>query len=317
MKNTERKYRKQISTNSWMVKIQRWTFGDAYYFQGYCGFFWLTWLCVLLAPLTLIGKILEFVGKFLWNSIDFESWEEYKKTKRKERNKFNPEKYAQDILNLGELLDLLKCEISDITSKIYSTEQPRPEGAYDLYINIDVYVFQWAGTNLNWRDFLPRARQIVEKQKEETARKEKIAARNKKNMQLLSQYSSYLVKPAIILGAVLVAWVVYKFLFVIILSLFTLSNLFYLGICGGIALGTCLFLFLAFLGCKKAMDVSGDIIKSLPTESISKKTHLFDVVISGIKNGFGFIFETIGMLYTKECPLIEWADETKPIEKNK
>lgn len=59
-------YKKTVSRNGWMRRIQVWTFGKYVpEFGGYCPFFWFTWFCVAVAPLTAIMKFVEVVFKGL------------------------------------------------------------------------------------------------------------------------------------------------------------------------------------------------------------------------------------------------------------
>src|SRR6266403_837576 len=57
-----RRYRKPLNKNGWMVKLQRLAFGNITpHFVGYCPFFWFTWLCLLILPAALLVRLIAFI----------------------------------------------------------------------------------------------------------------------------------------------------------------------------------------------------------------------------------------------------------------
>ena len=45
------------------------------------------------------------------------------------------------------------------------------------------------------------------------------------------------------------------------------------------------------------------------------KIGFFGKIGNALSSGAEFLVETIETIYTRECPLIEWTDETEPIQK--
>lgn len=54
-----------LKVNSWHVKLQKWTFGNASLRKNLCPHFWLTIFCIIVSPIMLVLKTLGAIGLFV------------------------------------------------------------------------------------------------------------------------------------------------------------------------------------------------------------------------------------------------------------
>lgn len=283
-----RKYRKVINRNGWMAKLYEFSTGREPKFTGYCPFVWSTWFWVLMFPLTVAGKALEWFGSVF-----------------------------------ATLMKSDKVRLSDFEK-------------YYVYIRLQDYNFvledyynqsfdsaefkKFVAQNKNWLEILKKGYER-EKSKADScfSNPEPIEEKKNEKLELLKEkamkFAAWLVKPALVLSAIFAAWVIYTFLGYLY-SIISLKDILGALLIVGVVVGALCLLF--FIG----RFVSS--LWSVTREATIKEDKQPSVIASfawsalkAIPNAIIFLFETGAMLYKKECPLIEWSDKTKPIEKNK
>ena len=302
-----RKKQKKMSRNGWMARFYTWTFGAPPRFTGYCPLFWTIWICVILSPFVLIGKIFEFLIKLAITF--FEPTEADLKAKRQQQEE-------------EEKAERRRKPLDEEIVELYEFTQKYPD--YELYsaaIHTDVRncAIQWAYETPNWKDFYPQAKANVDRgEAQEKAWEERRRVR-KAQMDKIVHYLSFAVKPLLVLSAVFAGFFIYKFV-AIVVGMITFGQVVFWATCIGIAAVTVGALILGSLGIYKVGCIVSDKLDSRPEKPVKpKRTYfLFDRVLRGIVEGISFVFETIRMTYKKECPLIIWTnDETGPIEKRR
>ena len=299
MENNISNFGKKLSKKHWMPRLYKYSFGKDYEGRGWCVLFWSSWLAIGLLPFTLLGKGLGFLGGLF---LDFIPEKEEKKSKF----------YPQDHV----LVSLYEKNWSFKNDNLY--EIPGIFGYYER-------IKQWLSENPNWRDLYPaaKARQAeyqrlykIQQEREEALEAKREARRQKLKVKkdILIKFGSYLVKPLLFVSAGIAVWFVYLtvgWLF----SQITLAGV----IETAKALGAILTIIVAGYGVlwmgRKVFNFTSRVKKILPVEE--EKESLISRVIDAIIEGISFLSDTVKLLYTKNCPIIEWADETKPIEKLK
>jgi len=297
--NEIRKYQKQINKNGWQCRIQKWAFDiDAETtYMGYCPFFWMTLLCVLVSPiiwlvrciLSIFGSVGDIVESLVPN---FEKKETLKKVKPLKRKspEFDELEYALDRAD-GDILRL-----------------KYPE---------------WVKENPNWQEEVREVRaKIAEaKAKRKKEAKEK-AIKIQKRRDQLAGYARLTVKPLLVISSLGCAWVLWHVAKVLITYwAITLSVL-------GCSLLGWAFIVLVIKFCGIVKNTLNRT-KATKRPKVKRETqpgpisNAFDAVINFFKfvwefvsKAFSFAKEVVVMSYKKECPLIQWdEEESKPIEK--
>lgn len=311
MNNIEPKKQKKINRDTyWMYKLLDFCWGKSHVplFRGYCPLFHATWITIVLLPLVLVGKIFEFVGGIFWDLIKNSSVSETKS----EPQKTNIIKPADHFIErvFEEILKRPDENESDIVWEIYYDSimlQPERE---------------WFLNTPNWKSFYPaiKERIIKAKKDEEKAKIRKAALKVK--IDTIISYTSWMVKPFFVISGIAAGIVLYKIMFFIVgklAGLFTLNLLWTYAQAAGILFAA--VLLIAFIA--KIFQLIRAKLNSIPDSpkvQEIQQSSLFTKIISGLGNfiseGYGFLRDTIKMLYKKECPMIVYQEKNGPIEKN-
>lgn len=265
-----------------MRKLQKWTWGKATpKFVGYCPFFWFTWLCLLLTPVTLVFKTVVFLFRLVFSAIPETFW----------------------ITRPPDSILVIFYEVYLDGGSI--------KHVYDNWTGFD-YVLKWVAITPDWENCIKAiiAKQLKKAEKEAVAEPKRARLANR-----MSRYSSYIVKPILATAIIFVLYILLPkvwqgavLLWQVILSVSWADLLVMIkgaGIFGAAIL--ILWAFIYFLTrfieglrrCPKCPEKIG----------WSYRTGL------ALGSGVEFLFETIAALYTSECPLIEWDDHSEPIQR--
>lgn len=287
---TERKYCKKVNTNGWMARLQLWAFDiDASEkYVGYCPFFWMTWVCLLCAPFILILKIGESIFDFF--------------------SEASSTYFSKDLPSKANNITY-EIPYDFVIHNMYLSKK-NSEDSWEEYA--EKYK-EWIAANPTWWEDYHKCEELKEKQKQ---REQAFQQRKELIINKLSNIIKFLVKPILILSILLVAFLIYKLVF--ILPWLAIGK--FVGTQGILIASILALLFVGKLIAKwigSAFNFINRNIEDKPTKvvcetkepgAISKGFHL-------IGTFFGFIFETIKMTYKKECPLIEWGEESGKITK--
>jgi len=291
--NTERKYRKQINKDGWMCSVQKWSFGKRTpTFVGYCPFFWFTWLCIFISPLVLVGKFFEFLTNLVVSCWPVSSPQKAKKVERP-RDRY--------IIAYYEKLN----------------SNPKPSESelinFNSYMADDVRA--WIAVTPNWEDI---AKSLIVKRDRAIEREEKKLQRQAKLQASIKKFaylSGFIVKPILFLLALAVGYVVLRVSWLFIRQI-TWGVVIGCGELLGLSLAAAIVVsLLSTLFGKVKLKWSSIPEKPSKYEEDISEDCVANKILECVGNVFGFIKETVGMLYTRECPLIEWGEESKRIEK--
>jgi hypothetical protein len=313
MNNTEdiRKKEKKLNREHWMCRVQMYTFGiDApNYYMGYCPFFWMTWVSLLVLPIVFLGKTFVKLTSILIRPVT-----RYIDTRAKAREaeliKTPLEPTYNTILDVygvfGKDDFVLGLDGQKITLEDYS----RLIFCYD-YVRDERFRL-WFLQNPNWRDtHLEKAR--AERQRvegEERERRKKREARNRKLSNVAGLCGRGLFKlliPTVIIALGALAY----YCIIKLCSVVELADVVLVfSIIGFIVAG--------FLACR----ILGDFLSTFVfTEPVKDKISrvlgrifddggICDGLTNKIRNVREFIIDTVALTYKAECPLILWGDET-------
>lgn len=282
MNNIKKEKQKVISRNHWMFRLHKFCWNREARYEGYCPFFWNTWLNIGLLPLVVVWKGLE--NCFSWIC---DLWPE-----REEKIKKIAPAPDWAIVDRFEKQDLYY----------------RP--AWHHYID-------WFNITPNWKDLYPAAklreterRRIAAEQEEKNKlRREKLEAKKQK----IVGWLQYLVKPALAISALYVAYILYLFInWLIKVSSWAgvVSFSKSLGLAAIIVLAASIVVFLVQTVFKKVTQYNNETLISKQEQGFISKC------FSAVGEGFSFVKDTIQIVYYKKCPLIRLTDgETRPIEK--
>lgn len=310
--NTEpqRKYRKKVNRNGWMARVQRYVTGREPRYMGYCPFFWMTWLCLAGAPFVALKRAVVFTWGFLsemFSSGDVTTGLNIHKSER-------PGNY--ELARYGfEVEDYFKTHPDAAFAEAAGE-------AYYRVSNLWSYNLQWA-LDIGHEAFKVAA---AEARAAEIKRQERLVAtrtarearekRLKPYQDAIVRVWSRLVKPLLAISAVALAYFGYKYLFGAIVGADWAAI-------GSAALGY-LWFFAQVIAFILTLIVGGLLIYVLAKAAISlgqasgpkRAVRKVGNFFTGIAVMFSFLIETVAMIYKKECPLIEWGEESGPIEKN-
>ena len=305
MKDTEdvRKKEKKINREHWMCRIQMYTFGiDApTFYMGYCPFFWMTWVCVLMSPFAL-----------LWNVVlkPVCSYGERLSSVAREKRESSLQALYETPLQPShfQLLDLSTYYRNEKVDAYFTSEVRNAIGHNASWINIK-RITVWLNVNPDWRTtFLPDAKAWLEEQ----IKKEEASRERAKNLRKIGNVASVCgstvfkgIIPAVILVA---AYYIYRLLSYVVTNI-SLQD-FVLAL-------TLLFSAAAFV---IAVPIIIDLIKVISgslrrrkSVTIEEKDSWYVGMLNAIGNAFTFVKDTVRMTYKQECPLIIWGDETGSI----
>lgn len=276
----ERKYRKQVNSHGWMRKLQTWTWAESTpHFVGYCPFFWFTWLCLLLIPITLVLKTVAFAFRLVFSAIPATFW----------ITRPLPER----------LLEFYK----DV--RRFGINEVRTWNSYRS-------VFKWIDITPDWENCILA---IIAKQEKKA---EKEAVREPKRAKFanrMARYSGYIVKPILAAVAIFILylalpklWKGMTWLWTLILSVTWDDFLFMAKAAGFAAIIVAILYVLVYLLVRFIEGIRG-CPKCPEKITLTYKAGL------ALSSGVDFLLETVAALYTSECPLIEWGDHSAPIER--
>lgn len=286
--NVERKYRKQVNKNGWMARLQRFCFGKtAPQFTGYCPFFWFTWFCLLFFPLIMAVRIV-----FLAVSVSRSLMRRFKSTAaRRPKDSLLLsfyQNYLEAVTNLGSPVNAMEWENRVNTEEVYGK------------------VLDWIAQTPDWENC---AKQVLLRHQQREEKKQQRQVVNAKRTLWLSKYGGYVTKPLLAIIAIFISyWVVKMWLFV--MPFITLHDL---AVASGVLLAVLVAVTIIAL-------IFEAIVRSVKWFRKCPKDPDRIGFWRKIRNGFvvatDFIEETVGTIYTRECPLIEWGDESGPITRN-
>lgn len=301
-----RKKEKKLDCSHWMCRVQKYTFGiDApSFYSGYCPFFWMTWVCVLMSPFAFFWNVaLKPIGRVLNKIGDDVVSRKEASTKRLLETPLQPS--AADFLALERYYRHDKPDIDYSSNDVFHSLDRSSVDAIRIAL--------WLNQNKDWRNtHLPAAHQwkIEMNKRKEAANNRKHKIRKIGNV--VSVCGSTVFKgliPALIAALSYVAYLgIYWVCSVVTLNAFL------------IALG----IVLAGLTVGLVTHVVFDVLHNIRMNRMSKPTEpkpvyegprWYEPIVDGISNGFAFIRDTVRMTYKKECPMIIWGDETGKIQK--
>lgn len=321
-----RKFKKKISQDYWMLKIHKWAYGRTPNFKGYCPLFWSTWALLPLSPFIAIGKLGEFgidtavnvtrIGLGAFKSTEPDKVKEiiYRKPADSQIIILAEFMESNNIDNLQEYYNK-KHDNWGIWSS-FGDDITENYGYDKQHVNM-TSIIGWVKQNPNWKDFYKLAiinvKNLKNKQLAAKQRKEQLAIYTNK----ITNFCGILVKPTLWLSAVGTSYYLIK----LVIYLFHLIVWSAVGI-GALKLaGILMVVLLATLIISFVCKIVGTLIKQLSSIKLPEKekseSSFFNRLCVGIGEGISFIYDTGRLLYTKECPLIEYSDTTSSIVKNK
>jgi hypothetical protein len=271
------KKKKQINRNGWQCRLYRWTWEAEPKFTGYCPFFWATLVNIGFIPFVAFGKTLAVVGETIQS--------------------FKPVKVEE-------------------VEQEYDNPHSRPddwEYISDADETIENYYPEWVQNNPNWKE---RANLVREKDRILTEKKACRDAKIDAVKQKIVNVLKWFVFPALISSALAIVWLLYK-LALHLFNIVEISEVFEgLKIVAGSIVAYFILKF-SIIKVYNALNKWNTVKEKLQIEKSS------DDEPSAIRKGLSlineicsFLYDAIRITYKKECPLIEWSDETKPIERN-
>lgn len=285
--SNERKYRKRINPDHWMVKVQKFTWGSKTPdFVGYCPFFWFTWFSLVLAPFKIIGMIilapLLLVGIAIQNLIDKMPSKVRKPTPTIMLHM--AEKWQENETSFLEWLE---------RAEFFGTERA------------------WIRATPDWRNCFLAV--LLEKESKD-AKKAAANSRDKKRLQSLANKLHYIVRP--------MAWIIGlgaggTFLFYAYKFVVWAWPFLYWPKIGEVVLIiiVCITAIATFVSIIIGAEYLWNKMRSGCPKDPNRKG-FWATVGKCIAIPFSFILETIDAIYTRECPIIEWDEDTGPIEDN-
>lgn len=286
--NGEPKKRKQLNRNGWQVKLYRYVWGKEPSFKGFCPMYWSLWISVFLLPFVWAGRALEFLGGV------------FKDLLPEKKNKgYQPGNYG---------LNWLRAAIAECGS--FEELKTRSPNDSDVI---------WASDPKNFQYYLKWLAKYEARHAKDEVKNQSREARSKflaEKKEVIISKLRLLVKPALVLSAAGIAWFAYWLVLWLVSSLTADSvwNFITVALKGaGVALLVVFggaFLFKGVANIKMKLD-------SIPAPETKpdKGPNIFFRILTGVGEFIYFLYDTVRLLYKQECPLIEWADETKPIEK--
>ena len=320
MNNTEdiRKKEKKLSRDHWMCRIQKYAFDiDApSYYMGYCPFFWMTWVAVVLFPIIYVGRVCaKHLVKFN-DYLDSKS-KPIRNAITKSADPFRPLQPTHEEL----------CLIADYLDEFEQYRDNEKCGGslfafLSIYVDVRSYTYKcsrrisrWFDENPNWQEtHLPIAREYEKKlaaeRKLAEEREKQKALRRRKVSNYTSICGKFLFKIIIpiLIGAL--AFIVYKLLALAYatITLFAVLTLLLGLILAGI--GYYLTLIICdFLKSFVLTDKTADTFCGV----MGRITDSLGCIGNMIKSVYAFIVDTVKLTYKAECPMIIWGEETGKI----
>lgn len=317
--SVERKKEKKLDRSHWMCRIQKYSFGiDApTFYMGYCPFFWMTWLSLLVSPIIFILKICNFCfGKpaaALWDRVC--SYVEKLSTLRSERLASTPlrpsEKSLLVLLREYEYWEEGRSnrEFADYISPFFDYSDGRYLGSTQI-----VRMMLWIEQNPDWKEHAENIRKkhndALDKQFKcgEYAYAKQPVDSHRKLSNFVSLCGGVIFKvvipiaiTALILALAFLSWKVFAWI-AVTFTFFQIMKIILIVL--GTILGSLILTILVKLSFSKLeryIEVKDSRPKSL--------TAVFNF-FSSTKT---FVLDTVAITYKQECPMIIWGEETGKI----
>lgn len=278
MNNTDRKYCKQLNRNGWMARLQRFVWRSRTPdFVGYCPFFWFTWLTLIVLPFYLL--LLVIVMPFVGLKHLYN-----KIPKHPTRPSY------EDLLAIYDLVI---------------------EHGQEIVLHIDnVKIQNWINATPDWWNCVLAA---VAKRNRKITIVAKRAAKDRSRLKWVANRLHYIIKPLLWGGFAVAAYVLAKSLVWIIPIILRwpwpkIGEIVFCVLILGISVCIAVVLIMGIEALWKLYR------KKCP--KCPDKIGFWYWLGSKLIIPFYFLWETIEVIYTRECPLIEWGDESKPIQRN-
>jgi len=300
-----RKKEKKLDRSHWMCRIQKYAFNiDApSFYMGYCPFFWMTWVSVIVAPFILLYKLT--IGLVVnWCMEANSKLVEKRSISRKELSKTPLKPSFKQLIELANWFRDDETSLKGVFSCLhYSTR----------FIDCE-RIEIWLNQNPDWRDtHLPAAREWAI----EEERRKKLALERKQRVRKIGNVASTcgatVFKGIIPVGILVVGYFLYSAI------LFIVTHIKLQEFVGALAI---LLSIATLVGVIKLVMSFVMILldrrnSKKPQYNESGPPEWFTSSIDGISNFYTFIRDTIRMTYKQECPMIIWGEETGKIEKRK
>ena len=166
-------------------------------------------------------------------------------------------------------------------------------------------ILKWIAVTPDWENC---ALQVKYKSEQRAIKLEANQDKNAARAKQASKYAGLIAKPILGLVALFVSyWVIKAFVFVF-------SKITWPGTIGVLELaGVIVGVFLMGYLIVALILATVKYFRSCP--KCTDKIGFFGKIGNALSSGAEFLVETIETIYTRECPLIEWTDETEPIQK--
>lgn len=309
----ERKKEKKLDRTHWMCRLQKFTFDiDApTYYVGYCPFFWMTWLALLISPFRALFNLVTIPAVQIHAAIS-RPIKEYRRT---------------------TLIDLEMIPLRPSLEQMYAIRDLTIDSinATKLFWHSHNYSFSfgciteckrivvWLNQNPDWQtEWIPKAedwhKAKVEAEAEAEIMRKKRVVRLAKANKFASMCGSTIFKVVIpLVICALVSFFCY--------GLYTISSVIRLS-----DFILAIAVFASFAGCFISTHILIDAIKTIHHIRSKNKIVVEDVKIptlscwdkftARLAVAIEFIRDTVTVTYKQECPLIIWGDETSPIQKH-
>jgi hypothetical protein len=305
----ERKKEKKLDRSHWMCRIQKFAFNiDApTYYMGYCPFFWMTWLALLVSPFVALFNLVTIPATWAWVNTA-EPVKEYRRTTREalESTPLQP--------SFAQMLQMQYMRDDELTG--WDLWSPRAE----LFSNLTECkrIEVWLKQNPNWKkEWLAKAKAWdvahIEAVHAYNKLKKVRAARLSKVNRLASTCGSAIFKVLIPLSIFLAVsgggYGVYTIAIEISLASYVLALCILTLAAAAAVLANILWDAL-----KTILDIRAKNKMAVEDDKIPTLTW-WDKFCSKFSAVTEFIHDTVAITYKQECPLIIWGDETGPIQK--
>jgi len=306
-----KKYGKKVNKNGWQARLYRWAWNKEPKFKGYCPFFHVTWITLLLSPFIFVGRFFYACGEYL-SQIFEEKYQNYKTSKDDSESQVAAPYIGDAFLiklfeNEKELSDPFFKDNSEYILKSIDMDVRCYAEKYGRKVET---VKRWLKQNPEWRELYPGAKLRVEAYRKRLEEQQVKEERRKEALKAKIQECRWVMKVLSWLGigagayglaklAIIFPWV--SFLQSLLTAvIIVVSAILVFALLCGIIYGIFRVVRLGF------------------KEAFGDGTFLREVVWDGIKEGGAFLIESVKMFYTEQCPMITWTEnESGPIEKRK
>lgn len=306
----ERKKEKKLNREHWMCRIQKFSFNiDApTFYMGYCPFFWMTWLALLVSPIVAVFRIVTLPTLWAWNRVSaiFVEKREISRTKLRE---IPLEPSWLQMLNLEYMSPTGLSEFDIYYARI---SRERTDCAR---------IALWLSQNPAWKKTHLPAAKAKKKQIQEAEAARKAAARKREKTlrkvnagaSLCGSFIFKILIPTAILAAVSVVFYGLYQAALAITLVGTLWVAYHVAFISAALMS--FYLLFNFLTIVKDIRDSKKTIVAEDEDSPGVLFRTLSKIGECFANSFEFIRDTVYITYKQECPLIIWGTETGPIQK--